>query len=368
MRILHVISSFAGGGAEIFVKDLGISLVQSGHDVAIAYISSAKDQNNDMAIENQFKAELAKASVSVFEIGHASRRNPFLGAMQLRKIVNSFRPDVLHVHLGQGLLYRTLMLRNIPTLYTHHNTIFRFGRLLTKWFDVFIERYIAICKSCEDLLKQRTHRPIHLIRNGISARRVADKNPLRGNGVFKVLSVGRISAQKNYDAIIEIAKILAVQPQRKQRDIRFQICGDGADLEVLQKTANEAGVGKFVQFLGGRSDVPELMAEADVLLMTSIYEGMPITLIEAAHAGLPLIATDVGGCSEIVIDGANGYLFTPNDHQKAADLIAKVWTDKVLWRKLGLASEHKSAEFGMTHVTEQHIGLYRTTIKKATHI
>jgi glycosyltransferase involved in cell wall biosynthesis len=359
MRILHVVSALAGGGAEIFVKDLALSCVRMGHDLAIAYISSAKDQGNEPSIESQFRSDLTLGRVTVFEIGHSARKNPPLGAWRLRRIIKQFRPDILHIHLGQGLVFRTLTFTSVPTLYTHHNIIFKFGHTLTAVFDRFIDSYIAICKSCEELLRSRTQRPITLIRNGISDRRVAAQNTSRGTGFFKVLTVGRVSPQKNYQSIIRIATVC-----KKYSDthIQFQICGEGAGIEGLRSAARSAGVENNVHFLGGRSDVPELMAASDVVLMTSIYEGMPITLIEAAHAGLPLIATDVGGCSEVVQHGVNGYLFKPNDHEIAAGYLMKLQSDAALRKKMSQQSLQIAREFGMQRVTDQHIQLYRTLL------
>jgi glycosyltransferase involved in cell wall biosynthesis len=362
MRILHVISAFAGGGAEIFVKDLSLSCAEAGHDIAIAFVSSAKDQGNEPIIEQQFKSDLTIGQVTVFEIGHTARKNPLLGAWRLRKFVKQFQPDVLHIHLGQGLIFRTLIFSSIPTIYTHHNIIFKFGRATTAVFDRFLDSYIAICKSCEVLLRERTSRPITLIRNGISGRRVAARNSSRGTGVFKVLSVGRISPQKNYESVIRVA---AICKEKSDALIMFQICGDGAEIETMRAAARGAGVEDCVKFLGGRSDVPELMAVSDTLFMTSIYEGMPITLIEAAHAGLPLVATNVGGCSEIVGHGKNGFLFNPNEDDIAAGYLLRLQSDSALCKHMSEHSKQVAEEFGMQRVTCQHLQLYRTLINAA---
>jgi glycosyltransferase involved in cell wall biosynthesis len=359
MRILHVISALAGGGAEIFVKDLALSCVEAGHDLAIAYISSAADQDNEPAIENQFKSDLAKARITLFEIGHAARKNPLQGAWRLREIIGQFQPDVLHIHLGQGLVFRTLMFKSVPTLYTHHNTIFKFGKTLTAIFDVFLDGYIAICKSCDVLLRKRTSRPVTLIRNGISERRVAPVNPSHGNGAFRVLSVGRISPQKNYRSVIRIAKYCKL---KSGTPIQFQICGDGAEIEDLRAAARAAGVADEVHFLGGRPDVPDLMAASDMLLMTSIYEGMPITLIEAAHAGLPIVATDVGGCSEIVEHGANGFLFKPDEDKTAAEFVMQLQSNGALRKSTSARSLQIAEDFGMRRVTSQHLELYSSLL------
>ena len=360
MRILHVISALAGGGAEVFAKDLSLALGQEDHVVAIAYISSATDQGNSPEIEENFKRELAAEGITLFELGHKTRRNPLLGAWRLAKAITSFKPDILHAHLGWALLCRSLLPLKLPTVYTHHNMIFKYGRALSAWFDLHVQHYVAICSICEVLLHQRTKRPVTLIRNGISMRRVAPRNPNRGAGPFKVISVGRISDQKNYASVIAIASILKERHGLTANDITFSVCGDGAGLEAMRATSQQHDVADIVTFLGGCADVPQRLAAADLLLMTSIYEGMPITLIEAANAGLPLLATDVGGCSEIVLNGQNGFLFEPDDNGAAAALVENIRRDPELRARLSQSSHTIAREFAMDIVTKKYIGVYQS--------
>jgi glycosyltransferase involved in cell wall biosynthesis len=362
MRVMHVISALAGGGAEVFVKDLSIEMAIRGHSLALVYVSSAADQHNEPLIETQFLDDMKAAGIAAFEIGHSARRNILRGAWRLRRLVKHWKPDVLHIHLGLGLAFRSLIISRVPTIYTHHNTIFKFSKALSRWFDISLDGYVAICKSCEVLLRNRTTRPIVLIRNGISARRVASKNANRGTAPFKVLSVGRISAQKNYQSLIQIASILKSQYGLSRQHMLFQVCGDGDGLSHLNSLAISSNVDDIVQFLGGRSDVPELMAASDALLMTSNYEGMPITLIEAANAGLPIVATAVGGCVEIVNQGENGFLFEPNENAKAAEYIHRLYCSPELRLKFSEHARRTALDFDMDRVTEKHVGLYRNLI------
>jgi len=369
MRVLHVISALSGGGAEVFVKDLSTALIERKHVTAMAYISSAAEQGNSLEIERRFKDESAAAGMALYEIGHSCRRNPILGAIRLRRVIRDFKPTVLHVHLGLGIMYSSLAWNRLPTVYTHHSIKYKYGSALTWWFNRSVDAYVAICATCESMLSSKTSKPIVLIRNGISKRRVAAADTARGRGPFRVISVGRMRTVKNYTSVISIAEKLKRNHGLGPAEIEFLICGDGELLDELRQYSWQQGVEDIVHFVGGRTDVPELMAASNALLMTSIYEGMPITLIEAAHAGLPMIATAVGGIPEIVKHGINGFLYNTNDDETAADHVLTLMRDRGLWSTFSNAALETAVEFEMDRVASSHARLYeRLTVGCASKI
>ncbi len=363
MKILHVISALGSGGAEVFVKDLSLALKQQGHNVLIAYVDSAQDQGSDVGFENRFKSELAQGDIAFFEIGQACRRNPLKGGLRLRAILQQLKPDILHIHLGLGILFKSFAFYPVPTIYTHHSIMFRFGKLMTWWFDRFVQTYIAICDKCHTMLKQKTTRPIVDIRNGISSRRIAKADPARGTGSFKIISVGSIREAKDYPTTIAIAARLKKILPTRHRPVEFLIYGDGDGIDYLRDLARQTGVDDILHFKGLVTDIPERLAAADTLLMTSIYEGMPISLIEATHAGLPMIATDVGGCAEIVRHGKNGFTFSAKDVEAGAAHILKLFSSPALCQQFSTKSLEIAREFSMEKVSALHTVLYDNTLK-----
>jgi glycosyltransferase involved in cell wall biosynthesis len=364
MKILHVISALGSGGAEVFVKDLCIALKQRGHDVAIAYVDSAKDRASDVGFEDRFKSELAESDIAFFEIGQACRRSPLKGGLRLRTILRQVKPDILHLHLGLGILFKSFAFCSVPTVYTHHSIMFRFGKLMTWWFDRFVKAYVAICDKCHVMLEQKTARPIVDIRNGISSRRIAKPDLKRGCGSFKIISVGSIREAKDYPTTIAIAARVKQLLPAQHRQLEFLIYGDGDDggLGALRELARAKAVDDILHFKGQVTDIPERLAAADILLMSSIYEGMPISLIEATHAGLPMIATDVGGCAEIVRNGENGFIFTPKDVEAGAHHILKLFISPELCRSFSARSREIAQEFSMEKVCAKHLALYEQTL------
>ena len=359
MRVLHVISALAPGGAEILVRDLSGVLVQRGVDVGIAYISSAGDLGSNPLFEQASAKSLNEAGIALFEVGHAARKNALLGAMRLRKILNSYRPDVLHVHLATGLLFHAFDVLKVPAAYTHHSMVFTFPPALFRLFDLKVSEYVAICDMCKLALESRTRRPVFLIRNAVSPTRVLPKRRSPVSKRFTVLSVGGITERKDYPTLIKVAARLNTLLPPSACKVKFQVAGDGAGIDEMRRLANEAGVSDMVTFLGARRDVPELMANADLLLMTSKNEGLPMTLIEGLHASLPLVATDVGGCSEVVKEGGNGFLTKPGDVEGIAECLIRVLSDKNLASSMARESRLLSAEFGIDVCVSKHLELYQ---------
>jgi glycosyltransferase involved in cell wall biosynthesis len=110
--------------------------------------------------------------------------------------------------------------------------------------------------------------------------------------------------------------------------VRLVLVGDGSERLPLEALARELDVADAVQFLGTRSDVPRLLAAADVFLLTSVSEGIPLTLIEAMAAGVPVVATDVGGVGEMVDDGVTGCLAIAGDDATLARHVRRLTDDR----------------------------------------
>jgi glycosyltransferase involved in cell wall biosynthesis len=359
MRILMMIASMAeSGGAEMLVRNLSLAYARAGHTCHIVYISDAASVDANAAYERMFKAEMDAAGVGYTELGHHCRRRLPLGALRLRRTIARFRPDVFHVHLPYGLLFQALGFLRVPTVYTHHNIIFKFSPSLFRVFDCFVHRYIAICRACEQLLAPHISRPISLIYNGVpsafaqgTVRSAPAANP-------SVLSVGNLTPQKNYLALVELAKMLVCRFDEVGTSIRFLIAGEGSERPRIAAAIAAAGLPDKIELLGARSDVARLMAEADLILNMSDFEGLPISLIEAASSGLPAVATRVGGTPEIIDDGVNGRLVGQGDVVGAAAAVENLLTDSEQYSRFSAAAVERSTRFGLDGCVEAHLRLY----------
>jgi glycosyltransferase involved in cell wall biosynthesis len=142
---------------------------------------------------------------------------------------------------------------------------------------------------------------------------VTDENLLVG-------IVARLTAIKNHHFFLEAASRVYQQNQA----VRFVVVGDGELRAELQQRATELGIAQVVYFLGWRQDLPVVYADLDLVVLTSLNEGTPVTLIEAQAAACPVVATTVGGVPDIVQDGQTGYLVPPEDSEAFAGAVLKL--------------------------------------------
>lgn len=343
----------------MLVRNLSAEFTKRGHECHILFMSGARGVGNPEGFEREFLAGLDADRIGYEIMGQDGFPSLFGSTLHLRRTVRAFRPDVLHIHLARGLLCRALSGLHIPTVYTHHNVTANFPTALFKLFDRSIDRYVSIGTACEAFLRRHVGRPITRIPNGVSeafasgaVRAKVARDPL-------VLAVGNLSPQKDYVTFIEAAALAAPRFSAEGRDISFAVAGEGAERGRLQQLIEKRGLEARFQLLGARNDVSALMGKADILVNSSVHEGLPITLIEAAMSALPVVATDVGGNSEVIVDGVNGRLVGPQDPaglaQGIADLLAG---DDDAYARLSRAALAHSRKFTLSACADAHLAMY----------
>lgn len=354
-----MISSLAvSGGAEMLVRNLALEYQRRGHICHIIYISDAAGLNASIDYERAFKAQMDDAGVTYTELGHGCRRNLLLGGVRLRRAVARFRPDLIHMHLGYGLLFQAIGLVRAPTVYTNHNVIFRFSPKLFPVFDRFVDRYVAICDECERLLERHVRRPVTLIYNGVP-RDFSDA-PVRGRPKrdLRILSVGDLTPQKDYPTLISAAARLVPLLAAQGRAICFEIAGSGSERAAIEQAIRAHDLTGSVSLLGTRRDIPALMADADLLILASRYEGLPISLIEAAMSALPVVATNVGGTADVVINGQTGSLVPSGSPGAIADAVVDLVSDDARYAGYSAAARARSRLFTLDACADAHLTLY----------
>jgi glycosyltransferase involved in cell wall biosynthesis len=208
---------------------------------------------------------------------------------------------------------------------------------------------------------------------GLSARTCrADRTVVIHNGVpldvprrhphtgrVDLLSVGRLRAPKDFLTLVQA--IAALEPG----SARLRIAGDGPDRPALEAEIERTGLGEHVELLGDRDDVPELLAGADVFVLSSDSEGFPMSVLEAMAAGLPVVASAVGGVPEAVRDGETGSLVPPRDAAALAEALRRLVADPALRERLGDAGRQKvEREFSLERFEHDHLELYRNRARR----
>lgn len=239
----------------------------------------------------------------------------------------------------------------------------RLTSLQYRLLGVAVGRHIAVSNDVARQLREMFGWPeerIEVIHNGIdvSSFRSESNDRLRaelsrGGRRPVVLTLARLDAQKGLAVLLRAAELVA--------EAQFVLAGEGPERGALEALAGELGLGDRVTFLGYRVDVPDLLASSDLLVLPSLYEGLPVSVLEAMAASRPVVASAVAGTSEAVIDGETGLLVPSNDPAALAAAIRRLLRDRGLAARLGAAGRARvEAEFSgaamvrkVSHVYEE---------------
>jgi glycosyltransferase involved in cell wall biosynthesis len=208
-------------------------------------------------------------------------------------------------------------------------------------------------------LKLRPRRGTYLIGNGIDLSRFNARSNPPANARPRLLCVARLEPVKNHRMLFR-----ALEKLRPRFDVVLQLVGDGPDRAEYEADLQRRGLADAVEFLGYRYDIPELTAAADVVVLTSLKEGIPRALMQAMAVGVPVVATDVKGTKEVVVDGETGFLVPLDDADALADRLATLLGSAELRREMGARGiEHVRRHFDEERVTRRLVGIYRSAMQ-----
>jgi len=340
MNVVHLTDSPFFGGPERQILGLAVHLSPGIRTTVLCF--------RDGASCVPFLGQLTKVGIAARMLGHA---NPhFIAIMaEIIRELRARRADVLICHgykadlLGWMAARRVgIRVLSVSRGWTSHTRKVRFNEGLDRWILRHMDR--VVCVSDGQAAKVRRagvhHDRIRVIHNAIDLARF-DRPDVGGRAILEslfptppaliVIGVGRLSPEKGFDQFVEAARILAP----RYPTTGFMIVGDGPDRAMLEGRVREAKlVDRFV-FAGFRSDVDNLLPGADVLVQSSYTEGLPNVVLEACAAGIPVVATDVGGTSEVVQDGVNGYLVPSGDPEILATRLGELLSAPAQRRSMG---------------------------------
>ena len=217
----------------------------------------------------------------------------------------------------------------------------------------------TVCCVTTELLAQHSGsstRQARLIPNGISGMDRGDLPPPREfrSKRFNLAAVGRLDPVKALDVAID-----ALSAQGMPRDVELYLVGTGPCEGELRARAKAAGLSERVHFLGFRRDAHSFIAHCDALLMPSLHEGLPYTLLEAMALGTPVIASRVGGLAEVLQNEVTGLLVAPRDAGALADAVRRLYEDHLLRTQLGEAARRvQQARYSLDAMTKGYLQLY----------
>jgi glycosyltransferase involved in cell wall biosynthesis len=363
-RILLLITLAETGGAQTYVAGL-LPALATRLDVVVA-------AHGDGPLR---QAALA-SGVRYVPLRHVRRdlhpAHDLLGLLELAALIRRERPDIVHANSSKaGLLGRTAAAAlGVPVrIFTAHGWAFKAYSgpvsALYRWADRLMAPLTTttVCVSERERsagVAARTCR-VHdtvVIPSAVDVEAVLqarhDGSPPR------VIMVGRLAAPK--DPVTLVRALGGVQGS----PFTATIVGDGPDRPAVEAEVRAAGLEAVVELAGERHDVPGLLADADVFVLSTRSEGAPLSVLEAMAAGLPVIASAVGGVPEIVADGVTGLLVPAGDDAALAAALKQLLADATLRRRLGAAGrERVRLHFDLADLQRAHLELYARELARA---
>jgi glycosyltransferase involved in cell wall biosynthesis len=377
MRILQVINRLDFGGAQSLLAQWATCLQCTEHhiDVCVLYSKGQfAQQLEDQGIK-VYNLTLAPASESY----HPPNKYDLRMVSRLARVVREGNYDIVHAHLFPTSLFVALTSFLIPEpcyIVSEHNVFNRRRRFqFFKVLDAFIyQRYaqiVAVSSSVRKALLEwlpRLDNKVQVIVNAVDpgcfqADDVQLDQLRQELGINKdnkiIFYAGRLVPAKGIDILLEAFSNLA----RKDSSVKILLAGDGPLKDILQKQTASLDLEKNVQFLGLRTDISQLLNIADIIVLPSRWEGLPMILLEAMAARKPILATRVGGIPEIIEHGKSGWLVPPENQQALAEAIALLLSSKELCQQLSDgALEKVSAQYSIKPIIQQLLESYEKVL------
>lgn len=374
-RVMMVSTALGvGGGAEEQVMLLSLGLRARGWKVKIVSLLPL----------SLLSAELEESDIEIASLS-MKRGIPDPRAMWgLIKELRGFRPDVVHCHMPQAnLLARAVRpLQAFPVLIsTLHNLTMervnggsgRFLEVAHGWTDRFCDLTTVICTPAVKSYLERgavSADKIAVFYNGVNTlnfqadagKRKDCRRELGIEGTFAWLAIGRLELAKDYPNLIRaFQKVVESRPETV-----LLICGRGSLENEIRAQVTACGLQEHVKFLGVRRDIPDVMNAADGFVLSSYLEGLPMVLLQASSVGMPIVATDVGGNAEVVIDESNGFVVPVRNDRALADAMERVLNlpESARARMAERGREHAREKFEIERILDRWEALYVSKLEK----
>jgi glycosyltransferase involved in cell wall biosynthesis len=369
MRILLLSTSMGMGGADKLLLTAAQTMRSHGHEVRIVSLTAL----GPMGLE-------ARSLGIPTESLNMPRGVPDpRGLMRLVRLVRTWNPDVVHSHMVHAnLMARTLRLfTRVPVLISTIHNIYEGGRLWMAGYrltNALVDHMTIVSQAAADRFVNEGIVPrelLSVIPNGVDldhfrnvpgGTREALRRSLGLDREFVWLAVGRFEIAKDYPNMLRaFARI-----RERETHAVLLLVGRGSLQAETEALVGELGLASAVRFLGVRHDVPEVMSAADGYVMSSAWEGMPMVLLEAAAAGLPIVATSVGGNREVVCNQESGYLVPPGDSDALAlAMVQLMELPEAQRRSMGQRGrEHVRATYGLGRVVDRWEEVYRKVLER----
>ncbi len=364
------IKGLGPGGAERLLSDLVASGDRGEFDYEVAYILDSEDA---------LVADVQATGSSVHRLG-ATKNWDLRWMAAYRRLLRAGNFDIVHFHLPYSAALGRLVIASLGrgnrpiTLYTEHslwNKAAVLVKILNRSTVSSDQALVAVSGAAYDALPRSLQANAQVVVHGVnlslSQAMVEQRQEIRhqvrtelglGPGELLAVTVANLRSEKGYDVLLEAARLVI----GRDLPIRLAAAGQGSMETELSEIHKRLGLGERFQFLGHRGDALRLMTAADVFVLASHQEGLPVALMEAASVGATIIATAVGGVPQVVTDGVNGLIVPPGDPVALADALERVCVDPDLRDRLSRQAMADSARFDIARASGEIEDIYRRLV------
>jgi len=376
VHVLHLIDGLNIGGAEILLRDLTAGLVQRGYRVSVGYSTSGP-----------LADEFAASGLHLTHLPRIARIDPIL-LFGMFRLMRFDPPQVVHTHLFKSDFHGRLAARlaGVPVVVStlHNADVWAQRWPLGALYGAtarFADKLIAVSDEVRQYHIARTGIPagkVTVIDNGVDVRRFGGMQAVGsvmraqskgwkvrtefGIGQESVVFgiIGRLKPQKDHVTFLKAA----AEVLRQIPSARFLVVGDGPLRAELEMLAGELGLFPALVFTGQRSDIPAVLAALDVLVFSSRWEGLPVTLLEGMAASKPVVATAVDGIKGVTLPDLTALLVPADDFSALAGACLKLAVDPDLRSRMGRAGlERVLACYSLEAMIDKTAGLYNSLLR-----
>ena len=362
LKVLHICDSLSVGGAERLILGMVEQMDRSRFEI---HVCSLKVIRNDY-----LRPDFERMGVPLYSV-NAKRFYSLRTFQNIARYVREHDIDIVHTQLTSADIIGRVVgaMTGRPVISTLQNDPQDYNRerLDRRWLERLTmhlckPRLVAVSHRIREMFIKEWRVPadaLAVIYNAVSMEQYlhipagapADE---AGTGVT-ITTIGRLTTQKAQHHLLEAARIVLDQ----RPDTRFLIVGQGRLEESLKAQAYTLGISDRVTFTGPRRDIPDILAQSDIFVLSSLWEGLPLTAIEAMASARAVVLTDVGGNRELVETGANGLIVPPSDVPALAEALLALVNDPQRRVAFGKAArERVRVDFSIETVTRQYEALY----------
>lgn len=360
MKVLQIINSLHTGGAEKLLTDSVPLYQEKGIQTDVLLLSGKQTPLKEKLLE--------KTQGQIFLLGQGS----VYSMLHIFRIMNYLKKyDLVHVHLFPALywvaLAKVLSFSKIKLVYTEHNTNNRrrsnpflkiADKILYRQYSSIVTIADEVDTALKEHLKYQTEK-FRLIQNGIDTHNFAMAQPYPKDGFFAkdsriLIQVSSFSHPKDQRTVINAMKLLPA-------NVKLLLVGEGPLKAECEQLVNENGLESHVKFLGIRMDVARLLQTADIVILSSAYEGLSLSSLEGMACEKPFVATDAPGLRKVV--GGAGLLFETGNEKELAQKIVDLLSDSNYYEKIAAQCLQRAKQFDIHKTIENYTKLYEEIIK-----